>query len=107
MRDGILDPWQWRRLPRREIRCPPPATLAWARIVGIELGGVFRGDVSLTFGLGGKPSGPASILRLIGAVLSEANDEWQTSNRYRMVEAFSRIDKGEIAPVLRITTKAA
>ena len=49
----------------------------------------------------------ASILRLIGAVLFEQNDEWQTSSRYMMVEAFAQIDKEEIDPILSITTKAA
>ena len=49
----------------------------------------------------------ASIMRLIGAVLFEANDEWQTSSRYMMVEAFAEIDKEEIDPILSITTRAA
>jgi transposase-like protein len=44
---------------------------------------------------------------LIGAVLFEQNDEWQTSSRYVMVEAFAQIDKEEINPILSITTKAA
>lgn len=35
-------------------------------------------------------------MRLIGAVLFEQNDEWQTSSRYMMVEAFAQIDKEEI-----------
>ncbi len=49
----------------------------------------------------------ASIMRLIRAVLFEQNDEWQTSSRYMMVEAFAQIDKEEIDPFLSITTKAA
>ena len=49
----------------------------------------------------------ASILRLIGAVLFERNDEWQTSSRYMMVEVFARIDKEEIDTILSMTTKAA
>jgi hypothetical protein len=62
----------------------------------------------------------ASIMRLIGprhgrlnpwrnhgSMLFEQNDEWQTSSRYMMVEAFARIDKEEIDPILSITTKAA
>ena len=49
----------------------------------------------------------ASIMRLIGAVLFEQNDQWQTSSRYMMVEAFAQIDKAEIDPNLSITTKAA
>ena len=49
----------------------------------------------------------ASIMRLIGAVLFEINDDWQTSSRYMMVEAFAQIDKEEIDPILSITTKAA
>jgi len=49
----------------------------------------------------------ASIMRLIGAVLFEQNNEWQTSSRYMMVEAFAQIDHEEVDPVLSITTKAA
>jgi len=49
----------------------------------------------------------ASITRLIGAVLFEQNDEWQTASRYMMVEAFAQIDHEEIDPILSITTKAA
>ena len=49
----------------------------------------------------------ASITRLIGAVLFEQNDEWQTQNRYMMVEAFERIDHAEPDPILSISTKAA
>jgi hypothetical protein len=49
----------------------------------------------------------ASIMRLIGAVLFDQNDEWQTSSRYMMVEAFAQIDKEEIDPILSTTTKAA
>lgn len=49
----------------------------------------------------------ASIMRLIGAVLFEQNDEWQTASRYMMVEAFARIDKEVMAPILSVTTKAA
>lgn len=46
-------------------------------------------------------------MRLIGAVPFEQNDEWQTTSRYMMVEAFAQIDKEEIDPILSITTKAA
>jgi putative transposase len=48
-----------------------------------------------------------SIMRLIGAVLFEQNDAWQTSSRYMIVEAFARIDTEEIDPSLSTTTKAA
>lgn len=48
-----------------------------------------------------------SILRLIGAVLFEQNDEWQSQHRYMMVEAFSQIDTAQIDPLLSITTQAA
>ena len=61
----------------------------------------FRSDVVGIF------PNDASIMRLIGAVLFEQNDEWQTSSRYMMVEAFAQIDKEEIDPILSITTKAA
>jgi putative transposase len=47
------------------------------------------------------PSEP-SILRLIGAVLLEANDEWQLQHRYMQVEAMAELAppliEGEIAP---------
>lgn len=46
-------------------------------------------------------------MRLIGALLFEQNDEWQTSSRYMLVEAFAEIFKEEIYPILSITTKAA
>ena len=49
----------------------------------------------------------ASITRLIGAVLLEQNDEWQTQNRYMTVEAFDRIDAVEPDPILSISTEAA
>jgi putative transposase len=49
----------------------------------------------------------ASIMRLIGAVLFEQNDEWQTQNRYMQVEAFAKIDVEEVDPILSITSKAA
>ena len=49
----------------------------------------------------------APIMRLIGAVPFGQNDEWQTSSRYMMVEAFAQIDKEEIDPILSIITKAA
>ncbi len=49
----------------------------------------------------------ASIMRLIGAVLFEQNDEWQTQNRYMQVEAFAQIDTEETDPILSITTQAA
>ena len=49
----------------------------------------------------------ASITRPIGAVLLEQNDEWQTQNRYMMVDAFARIDAVEQDPILSISTEAA
>nr|WP_282449396.1 transposase [Roseibium sp. CAU 1639] len=48
-----------------------------------------------------------SIMRLIGAVLFEQNDEWQTASRYMMVEAFAEIDAQETDPILSISNKAA
>ena len=35
--------------------------------------------------------GEASILRLIGVVLLEANDEWATQHRYMQVEAMAEL----------------
>jgi hypothetical protein len=59
--------------------------------------------------MAGMPPLPneASIMRLIGAVLLVPIDEWQTSSRYMMVDAFAQIDKEEIDPNLSITTIAA
>jgi transposase-like protein len=48
-----------------------------------------------------------AITRLIGAVLFEQNDEWQSQHRYMQVEPFSRIDAAESDPLLSITTQAA
>ena len=46
--------------------------------------------------------GEASITRLIGAVLLEANDEWQLQHRYMQVEAMGELTppllEGELAP---------
>jgi transposase-like protein len=49
----------------------------------------------------------ASIIRPIGAVLFEQNDEWQTRHRYMQLEAFSQIDAARTNPVLSILTQAA
>ena len=55
--------------------------------------------------------GEGSIIRLIGAVLLEQNDEWTTQNRYMQVEPMAEllppIIEGEITPndKLRIPTK--
>lgn len=49
----------------------------------------------------------ASIMRLIGAVLFEQNNEWQSQNRYMQVEAFAGIDIEKVDPVLSITSRAA
>jgi putative transposase len=48
-----------------------------------------------------------SIVRLIGAVLFEQNDEWLGQHRYMQVEAFSQIDAVQTDPLLSITTQAA
>ena len=48
-----------------------------------------------------------SIIRLIGAVLFEQNDDWQSQHRYMMVEAVSQIDIAQTDPLLSITTQAA
>ncbi len=34
-----------------------------------------------------------SIIRLIGAVLLEANDEWQTQNRYMQIEGWPNLPR--------------
>ena len=43
-----------------------------------------------------------SIVRLIGAVLFEQNDEWQSQHRYMQVEAFAQIDAAESDPLLSL-----
>jgi transposase-like protein len=48
-----------------------------------------------------------AITRLIGAVLLEQNDEWQTQHRYMQVEAFSQTDQSSIDPLLSIQMQAA
>ncbi len=48
-----------------------------------------------------------SITRLIGAVLFEQNDEWQTQHRYMQLEAMAQIDTVAVDPILSITTEAA
>ena len=53
-----------------------------------------------------------SILRLIGAVLFEQNDDWQSQHSHMLVEASSQIDTGQIDtgqidPLLSITKQAA
>ena len=57
-------------------------------------------------GVGIVPIGD-SIIRLIGAVFFEQNDDWQSQHRYMMVEAFSQIDTAQVDPLLSITTQAA
>ena len=47
-----------------------------------------------------------SITRLIGAVLFEQNDDWQTASSYMHVESFAQIDHEEPDPILSITTQA-
>ena len=49
-----------------------------------------------------------SIIRLIGAVLLEANDEWQTQNRYMQIEGIAELMAPTInADTPRISTVAA
>ena len=57
--------------------------------------------------------GEGSIVRLIGAVLLEANDEWATQNRYMQVEPMAEllppVIEGEITPdhTAQVTPRAA
>jgi len=49
-----------------------------------------------------------SIIRLIGAVLLEANDEWQIQHRYMQTEAMSELAPPTIETVhTQISTAAA
>ena len=47
------------------------------------------------------------IIRLLGAVLFEQNDERQSQHRYMPVEAFAQIDMAQVDPLQSITTQAA
>ncbi len=49
----------------------------------------------------------ASITRLIGAVLFEQNDEWQTQHRYMQLKAFSQSNAAQTDPILSVHTQAA
>jgi putative transposase len=47
-------------------------------------------------------------VRLVGAVLTEHNDDWQTQNRYMQIEGFAELaDKPADLKPLQITPKAA
>ena len=50
-----------------------------------------------------------SIMRLVGAVLMEQNDEWQTQNRYMQIEGMAELAQPMIEETrqLQITPKAA
>ena len=49
-----------------------------------------------------------SITRLIGAVRLEANDEWQTQNRYMQTEPMAELMAASTKPeTVRISTAAA
>jgi len=48
-----------------------------------------------------------SITRLIGAVLFEQNDEWQTQHRYMQLEAMAQIDTVAVDPILKLQPAAA
>ena len=49
-----------------------------------------------------------SIVRLVGAVLLEQNDEWLTQNRYMQIEGMTEMASSAIeAQPLQITPKAA
>jgi hypothetical protein len=47
----------------------------------------------------------ASIMRILGAVLFEQNNEWQTSSRDMRIETLVRMDKEGTNHILGITTK--
>jgi transposase-like protein len=53
----------------------------------------------------------SAIVRLIGAVLLEANDEWAVQHRYMQVEAMAELSppliEGEVTPDTQITPQAA
>ena len=50
----------------------------------------------------------ASIVRLVGAVLLEANDEWQLQHRYMQAEGMAELSAPPAAPEsLQLPPKAA
>ena len=49
----------------------------------------------------------ASIVRLVGAVLMEANDEWQLQHRYLSIEALAEISAGDHADKYTLAPPAA
>jgi putative transposase len=51
--------------------------------------------------LSGSSPNEASIIRLIGAVLLEQNDEWQLQHRYMQVEAMAEL----VAPANEAETR--
>ena len=52
-------------------------------------------------------SNKASIVYLIGAVLFEQNNRWQTASRYMQIEAFAQINQQGIGPMFSVTVPAA
>lgn len=54
-------------------------------------------------------SNEESIVRLVGAVLLEQNDEWQLQRRYMQIEGMAALATPQVeeAKTLQITTKAA
>ena len=48
-----------------------------------------------------------SITRLIGAILFEQNDEWQTQHRYMQLEAMAQIGTVAVDPLLKLQPAAA
>lgn len=48
-----------------------------------------------------------SITRLIGAILLEQNDEWQTHHRCMRLKAMTQIDTVAIDPILKLQPAAA
>jgi transposase-like protein len=48
-----------------------------------------------------------AITRLIGALLFEENDEWQSQSRYTQIEGFALIDAVQTDPLLSIPSQAA
>ncbi|GAA0295115.1 hypothetical protein GCM10008966_15080 [Rhodovulum strictum] len=77
------------------------------RDLGLHVGGEVWHVVTMPHPARGPIPNEASITHLIGAVLDERKDEWQTKSRDMRGKPFAHMDKEVIDPMLSITPNAA